>query len=114
MDFVVATELNSDTNYYSDIAGSWVRDIHSYFIQVNTSEYGDSRIKKPSKSVEKNMVVVKGGKNSTILIDDLDIDALRKFQLPGYAGQDAKGVFKNTPPRFNQDYVRIRIDDKDF
>lgn len=114
VDFVVATELNSDTNYYSDIAGSWVRDIHSYFIQVNTSEYGDSRIMKPSKSVEKNMVVVKGGKNSTILIDDLDIDALRKFQLPGYAGQDAKGVFKNTPPRFNQDYVRIRIDDKDF
>ena len=49
----------------------------SKFIQVNTSEYGDSRIMKPSKSVEKNMVVVKGGKNSTILIDDLDIDSLR-------------------------------------
>ena len=76
VDFIVATELNSDTNYYSDIAGSWVRDIHSFFIQVNTSEYGDSRIMKPSKSVEKNMVVVKGGKNSTILIDDLDIDSL--------------------------------------
>ena len=69
---------------------------------------------KPSKSVEKNMVVVKGGKNSTILIDDLDIDALRKFQLPGYAGQDAKGIFKNTPPRFNQKDVKTRIDNKDF
>lgn len=114
VDFIVATELNSDTNYYSDIAGSWVRDIHSFFIQVNTSEYGDSRIMKPSKSVEKNMVVVKGGKNSTILVDDLDIEALRKFQLPGYAGQDAKGVFKNTPPRFNQKDVKTRIDDKDF
>lgn len=114
VDFIVATELNSDTNYYSDIAGSWVRDIHSFFIQVNTSEYGDSRIMKPSKSVEKNMVVVKGGKNSTILIDDLDIDALRKFQLPGYAGQDAKGVFKNTPPRFKQKDVKTRIDDKEF
>lgn len=114
VDFIVATELNSDTNYYSDIAGSWVRDIHSFFIQVNTSEYGDSRIMKPSKSVEKNMVVVKGGKNSTILIDDLDIDSLRKFQLPGYAGQDAKGIFKNTPPRFNQKDVKTRIDNKDF
>lgn len=114
VDFIVATELNSDTNYYSDIAGSWVRDIHSFFIQVNTSEYGDSRIMKPSKSVEKNMVIVKGGKNSTLLIDDLDIDALRKFQLPGYAGQEAKGVFKNTPPRFNQNDVKTRINDKDF
>lgn len=114
VDFIVATELNSDTNYYSDIAGSWVRDIHSFFIQVNTSEYGDSRIMRPSKSVEKNMVVVKGGKNSTILIDDLDIDSLRKFQLPGYAGQDAKGIFKNTPPRFSQKDVKTRIDDKDF
>ena len=114
VDFIVATELNSDTNYYSDIAGSWVRDIHSFFIQVNTSEYGDSRIMKPSKSVEKNMVVVKGGKNSTILIDDLDIDSLRKFQLPGYAGQDAKGIFKNTPPRFNQKDVKTRIDNEDF
>lgn len=114
VDFIVATELNSDTNYYSDIAGSWVRDIHSFFIQVNTSEYGDSRIMKPSKSVEKNMVVVKGGKNSTILIDDLDIDSLRKFQLPGYAGQDAKGIFKNTPPRFCQKDVKTRIEDKDF
>lgn len=114
VDFIVATELNSDTNYYSDIAGSWVRDIHSFFIQVNTSEYGDSRIMKPSKSVEKNMVIVKGGKNSTLLIDDLDIDALRKFQLPGYAGQEAKGVFKNTPPRFNQSDVKTRINDKDF
>ena len=114
VDFIVATELNSDTNYYSDIAGSWVRDIHSFFIQVNTSEYGDSRIMKPSKSVEKNMVVVKGGKNSTILIDDLDIESLRKFQLPGYAGQDAKGIFKNTPPRFNQKDVKTRIDNKDF
>lgn len=114
VDFIVATELNSDTNYYSDIAGSWVRDIHSFFIQVNTSEYGDSRIMKPSKSVEKNMVVVKGGKNSTILIDDLDIDALRKFQLPGYAAQDAKAVFKYTPPGFIQKDVKTRIDDKDF
>lgn len=114
VDFIVATELNSDTNYYSEIAGSWVRDIHSFFIQVNTSEYGDSRIMKPSKSVEKNMVVVKGGKNSTILIEDLDIDSLRKFQLPGYAGQDAKGIFKNTPPRFCQKDVKTRIDDKDF
>lgn len=114
VDFIVATELNSDTNYYSDIAGSWVRDIHSFFIQVNTSEYGDSRIMKPSKSVEKNMVIVKGGKNSTLLIDDLDIDALRKFQLPGYAGQEAKGVFKNTPPRFNQNDVKARINDEDF
>ena len=55
-----------------------------------------------------------GGKSSTMLIDDLDIDSLRKFQLPGYAGQDAKGIFKNTPPLFCQKDVKTRIEDKDF
>jgi len=42
VDFIVASELNRDTDYFSDIAGAWVRDVHSYFIQINTSNYGDS------------------------------------------------------------------------
>ena len=114
VDFIVATELNSDTNYYSDIAGSWVRDIHSYFIQVNTAEFGDSRIMKPAKTVEKNIVTVKGGRNATALVDDIDIDALRKFQLPGYAAQTDFGTFKLTPPEFNHNDVKTRIKNKDF
>lgn len=47
VDFIVASEFNQDTNYFSDIGGSWVRDIHSFFIQVNSSEFGDSRIIQP-------------------------------------------------------------------
>lgn len=114
IDFVVATELNADTNYYSDIAGSWVRDIHAFFIQVNTAKFGDSRIMKPSKTAEKNMVIVKGGRNATALVDDIDIESLRRFQLPGYGVQEAIGGFKNTPPEYNQDDVRTRIKNKDF
>ena len=114
VDFVIATELNRDIHYYSEIAGSWVRDIHSFFIQVNTSEFGDSRIMKPAKTEEKNMVIVRGGKNSTVLVDDIDIEALRRFQLPDNDVQKDMGGFKLTPPDYNHDDVRIRISNKKF
>ena len=114
VDFVIATELNRDTNFYSEIAGSWVRDIHTYLIQVNTAEFGDSRIMKPAKTEEKNMVIVKGGRNATALVEDLDIDALRKFQLPDHRAQLKKDEFKLTPPDFNHGDVKIRLKNEDF
>ena len=114
VDFIVATELNKDTNYYSDIAGSWTRDMHCYFIQVNTSNYGDSRIMKPSKSEDKNMVVVKGGINAATLVDDINVKALRDFQLKGYGLQEDDKQFKKTPPNFSIDNVMKRIKNEDF
>lgn len=112
VDLIVATELNKDVNYYADIAGSWVRDIHCYFIQVNTSHYGDSCIMQPSKTETSKMVVVKGGQNSTILVDDLEIDKLRSYQLKEHITQMDDKSFKLTPPDFSQGDVLIRIDDK--
>ena len=112
VDFVVATELNADTNYYSDIAGAWVRDIHAYFIQVNSADFGDSRIMRPSRTADRDMVIVKGGRNATVLVDYLDIESLRQFQLPGYFGQKENGKFKPTPPEFNTDFAKNRIKDE--
>ena len=89
-------------------------DSASLLSRMRVSEFEEDLYDLKEKQFKKNMVIVKGGKNSTILIDDLDIDALRKFQLPGYAGQNVKGIFKNTPPRFNQKDVKTRIDDNDF
>ena len=116
VDLIIATEYNSDTNYYSDVAGSWVRDIHAFFIQVNTAIYGDSRIMKPAKTEEKNLVIVKGGKNATAQVDDLQIDKLRKFQYPDYTVQlqDKNKPFKMTPPDFDKGDVMKRINDEDF
>ena len=109
VDFIVATEWNADINYYADIAGSWVRDVHCYFIQCNTSGYGNSCIMKPAKTEESRMVMVKGGKNSTVLVDDLDIEKLRDFQFKEHILQMDDKNFKMTPPDYNTDDVEMRM-----
>lgn len=112
VDLLVATELNKDVNYYADIAGSWVRDIHCFFVQVNTSHYGDSCIMRPTKTETCKMVTVKGGKNSTILVDDLEIDKLRSFQFKEHITQMDDKSFKLTPPDFSRDDVKRRIENE--
>lgn len=112
VDFIVATELNRDVNYYADIAGSWVRDIHCYFIQVNTSHYGDSCIMQPTKTEKCKMVYVKGGKNSTILVEDLNISNLRSFQFKEHITQMDDHTFKLTPPDFYKENVGNRIENE--
>lgn len=101
---MIAVEWNKDINYYSNILESLSRDMHCYCIQVNTSDYGDSRITRPSKTEEKDIIRTKGGVNSTILVGEIDIAELREFQLKEYALQK-KGRFKVTPPGFKNDIV---------
>ena len=113
-DFIVAIEMNRDVNYFSNIVESLSRDIHCYFIQVNTSEYGDSRITKPSKTENKDIVRTKGGINSTILVDEIDIKSLRKFQIKGYHLQNKDKSFKYTPPGFDPDVVLKKIRGEDL
>lgn len=112
VDLLVATELNRDVNYYADIAGSWVRDIHCYFVQVNTSNYGDSCIMRPTKTETNKMVTVKGGQNSTILVDDMAIDKLRSFQFKEHNTQMDDKSYKLTPPDFSRENVKRRIENE--
>ena len=112
VDLIVSTELNKDVNYYADIAGSWVRDIHCYFVQVNTSNYGDSCIMRPTRTETSKMVMVKGGENSTILVDDLKVDKIRSFQFKEHITQMDDKSFKLTPPDFSRYNVKIRIDNE--
>ena len=112
VDFIVATELNKDVNYYADIAGSWVRDIHCYFVQVNTSHYGDSCIVQPTKTETSKIVTVKGGCNSTILVENLNIEKLRSFQFKEHFTQMDDKTYKLTPPNFDIENVRKRIENE--
>lgn len=107
-DLVIAVEWNKDVNYYSNILESLSRDVHCYCVQVNTSDYGDSRITKPAKTEEKDIIRTKGGINSTVLIGDVDINELREFQLKEYTLQKGN-KFKPTPPGFNPDIVLKKI-----
>ena len=108
-DMLVAVEWNRDVKYYSNILESLSRDIHCYCIQVNSSDYGDSRITRPSKSEEKDLIRTKGGVNSSILVDDIDIDALRYFQIKEYSLQKKDKTFKVTPPNIDKNIVMKKI-----
>ncbi len=112
IDLMVASEWNPDTNYFSSIVETTSREIHCYFMQVNTSEFGDSRITLPAKTDSKNQVQIKGGENDTILIGEIDIAKLRRFQYKKYDKQKDDKSFKPTPPDFNRKNVKKRIDNE--
>ena len=111
-DVLIAVEWNPDTNYYSNILESLSRDIHCYCIQVNSSNYGDSRITKPSKTQEKDIIRTKGGINSTILLDKINIKSLREYQFKEYELQREINEFKPTPPDFNRYIVELKMKHK--
>lgn len=111
-DILVAVEWNRDVKYYSNILESLSRDIHCYCIQVNSSDYGDSRITKPSKSEEKDIIRTKGGINSSILVEDINITELRNFQLKEYSLQKKESRFKSTPPDFDKKIIFKKVTGK--
>lgn len=108
LDMLFAVEYNKDVNYFSNIAESTCRDLHCYYIQANTSDYGDSRIIQPTESVLMNPVRVKGGENNVILKYKLDIKKLRLFQNKRMPYQRNDRSFKSTPPDYDHEKVNKR------
>lgn len=109
VDLLIASEWNRDTNYFSNIVESTSRDIHAYFAQVNTSQFGDSRITQPSRTEIKDILKLKGGENDTILVGEIDIDELREFQRKLYITTKDDRRFKPLPPDFLLANVLRRI-----
>lgn len=107
VDFLIATEFNPDIEYFGNIVESTTRDIHAYFIQCNSSQFGDSRICQPKRSYKKDLLRVKGGRNSILLISKIRIKDLREFQI----GNRNK-LFKPLPPGFSVSSVKKRINNK--
>lgn len=108
LDIMFAIEYNRDINYFSNIAESVSRDLHCYFVQANTSDYGDSRVIEPRESSRMNPVRVKGGHNNVVLKYEINIEELRNFQLKRLPFQIDDKSFKTTPPDFDHEKVKTR------
>lgn len=108
----MASEWNPDTNYFSNIVESISRDLHSYVAQVNTSQFGDTRITQPSKTERKDILKLKAGDNDTILVGEINIKTLREFQRELYATTKDDKTFKPLPPEFELGDVLNRINNK--
>ena len=100
-DFLVAVEWNRDVNHYGNIMESLARDMHCYCIQVNVSDYGDSRIVVPTRTENRDLIRTKGGKNPSVLMDTIDIAQLRDFQYTGHSTM----ALKPLPPQFDRELI---------
>lgn len=110
VDFIVATEFNRDVNYFSNIVEAVARDVHCFVVQVNDSQYGDSRVIVPGSTDVMNPVRIKGGENQTYLVSTLDLKGLRDHQRQGFGLQKESKQFKATPPGLRLSDVLSRID----
>jgi hypothetical protein len=90
------------------------RDMHCYCIQVNSSNYGDSRVTQPTKTDEKDILRTKGGDNESILVGTIDIAALRDFQIKNFELQKEDKRFKTTPPQFDKTVTQKKIEGELF
>ena len=106
IDLLIGAEWNRDTKYFSNIVESTVRDLHCYMVQVNTSDFGDSRVTSPKKSEEMNAVRVSGGLNTALLKAEIDISDLNDFRSKKPSHVDKR--YKPTPAGFEHEDIRKR------
>ena len=109
VDLLIGVEWNKDTNYFSNIVESTSRDLHCYIAQVNTSQYGDTRLTQPTDSARRDLLKLKGGINDAILVSQIDIPKLREFQRQKYTLTKGRSEFKPLPPDFKVKFVLRRI-----
>lgn len=102
-DLIVVVEWNRDVTYFSNVVESLSRDLHCYCIQVNSADYGDSRVIAPAKTERRDIIKTKGGVNYTVLTDEIDIEKLRIHQCKEYELQKEDKSFKPTPPNHEPD-----------
>jgi hypothetical protein len=112
IDLLVGVEWNKDTNYFSNIVEAGSRDLHTYVAQVNTSQYGDTRLTQPVETARKDILRLKGGTNDAILVASINIPKLREFQRQKYSITGIKGEFKPLPPDFLLQDVLKRINNQ--
>lgn len=109
VDFIVCSEFNKDVNYFSNIVESAARDLHCYVIQVNSAQFGDSRVVSPSKTEKMNPLRIKGGENQTFLTMQLPLQQLRTHQLKKFGLQKDSKDYKPTPPDFDRIEIQKRV-----
>ncbi len=100
VDFIIVIASNADVPYFSAVAESAARDLHCYVVLVNNAKYGDSRIVAPSDVRHRDLLRIQGGKSPQVMVQELDIRGLRRFQVLDDRLQSERKEFKRTPPNF--------------
>lgn len=109
-DIITVSEFNKDEIYFGNIAESLSRDLYCYCIKSNTSEFGGNSIIQPAPSEMRKIVELKGGENDYLVIQELDIDKLRKNAIKSDLIPTTKDkTLKPNPPKINPDIIKERM-----
>lgn len=111
IDLLIGIEWNKDVPYFSNIVESSSRDLHCFVAQVNTSNFGDTRLTQPKETALKDILRLKGGTNDVILVGEINVEKLRNFQRVKSSINNSK-EFKPLPPNFLLEEVMNRINNK--
>ena len=109
---LIASVFNKDINYFRNILEASCRDLHTFIAQSNTSIYGECCVIQPTSKESMILGNIKGGINDNLMVVEINIESLRKFQLLNLVGQKDNGFYKQTPPELDPDKVKARIDNK--
>lgn len=102
VDALFVLEWNQDVNTFSSLVESGALDLHSFVIQANNRQFGDSRIRGPYKEEHKRDIVrVKGGVHDYYVIGEIDYKTLRDFQSAASPDLSGKALFKPFPIGFD-------------
>lgn len=112
LDLLIGVEWNRDTNYYSNIVESCSRDLHCYIAQVNTSQFGDTRLTRPVESARLDLLKLKGGTNDAILVAEIDLRGIREFQRQTFDLTHHEKEYKPLPPDYEVENVIKRINNE--
>ena len=81
IDIMFSIEYNQDTSYFSNIVESTTRDLGCFVVQVNTSNYGDTRIVGPCKRNYLNICSISGGEINSIHVGKVCLNDYRDYKV---------------------------------
>lgn len=98
IDALIAPQWNKDIESFSPLIEATANDLHTYVVQSNNRQYGDSRIRAPYKDQWKRDILrLKGGIEDYHAIGEIDFMTLRRFQS---SYRSPQGPFKPVPDGF--------------
>lgn len=101
VDALIVLSWNKDLETFSALVESAALDVHSYIALVNNRRFGDSRVRSPAKhSFDRDQCRLRGGRNDYLVIAEVDILALRKFQSRALNWPADSDPFKPVPEGF--------------
>lgn len=111
VDIMFAPQLNKDVAYFSNIIESTSRDNGCFVVQVNTSNYGDTRIVGPYKKDCSTIAAISGGIRDSIHIGSIDLDEYKKYRAYEKTDKfldDIKKKYKNKNKRGNKKFEKYK------